>query len=88
MVSLTEFRRGQMRDKAQSQREKAIELEAIVRQLTEQNGKLVADLEEKADTCSDLSMALEKQRAHGASIQCGFEVYKEEHMISGDLGAL
>ena len=50
-----------MSDKAQSNRQKEIELETIIRQLTEHSGKLESDLVEKTARCSELSAALNEQ---------------------------
>jgi hypothetical protein len=75
-------------DKAQSHREKAIELEATIRELTGQNGKLELDLVEKAARCSELSKVLDEEKVHASSIERDFQAYKQEHKISGDLGAL
>ena len=75
-------------DKAQSHHEKAIELEATIRELTGQNGKLELDLVEKAARCSELSKVLDEEKVHASSIERDFQAYKQEHKISGDLGAL
>jgi chromosome segregation ATPase len=79
---------AQMSDKAQSNREKAMELAATIRELTGKNGKLEADLAETTAQCSDLSTTLEDQKAHASSIQNEFKAYKEEYKISGNLAAL
>jgi chromosome segregation ATPase len=77
-----------MSDKAQSHREKAIELEATIRELKGQNGKLESDLMEAPAKCSKLSIAVEDQKTQVSSVEREFEAYREEHRISGDLGAL
>ena len=77
-----------MSEKAQTHREKAIELEANIRQLTEQNNRLESDLDQKTAKRSELSAALAQQQAHALLMQREFEAYKEAHKISGDLGAL
>lgn len=79
---------AEMSDKAQSHREKAIEQEATIRELKRQKVKLEADLAEAAARCSELSTTLENQKAQALSIQRDYQAYKEEHKISGDLGAL
>ena len=78
----------EVRDKAQSSREHSIELEATLRQLTDRNGKLASELAGEAARRSELSIALEEQQGHTSRIQGDFKTYKEEHKISGDLGAL
>jgi chromosome segregation ATPase len=75
-------------EKAQSHREKAIELEATIRVLKGQNGKLDSDLVETKAQFSALSSALEAQKTHSSSIHSEFEAYKKEYKISGNLGAL
>jgi chromosome segregation ATPase len=75
-------------EKAQSHREKAIELDATIRELKGQNGKLEIDLTGTKSRCSELSTALEAQKKRASSIQSEFEAYKKEYMISGNLGAL
>ena len=77
-----------MNDKAQSHREKAIELEATIRELEGQNSKLNSDLAETTAQSSELSTALEAQKTHVSSIQSEFEAYKKEYKISGNLGEL
>jgi hypothetical protein len=77
-----------MSHKAQSHCEKVIELEATIRELTGQNGKLVLDLAETTARCSGLSTGLEEQKAQTSSIERDFQAYKEVHKISGDLGAI
>jgi chromosome segregation ATPase len=79
---------AQMSDKAQSHREKAIALEATIRELKGQNGKLDSDLAETTAQCSELSTALVTQNTRASSIQSEFEAYKKEYKISGNLGAL
>jgi chromosome segregation ATPase len=79
---------AEMSDKAQSHREKAIELEATIRELKGQKGKLDSDLAEATAQCSELSTALETQKTRASSIQSEFEAYKKEYKISGNLGAL
>ena len=79
---------AEMSGKAQSHREKAIALEATIRELKGQNGKLEADLAETTVRCSELSTNLEDQKMHVSSIQNEFEAYKEEYKISGNLEAL
>jgi chromosome segregation ATPase len=75
-------------EKAQSHREKAIELEATIRELKGQNGKLDSDLAETTVQCSEFSTALKAEKTITSSIQSEFEAYKKEYMISGNLGAL
>jgi chromosome segregation ATPase len=75
-------------DKAQSHREKAIELEATIRELKGQNSKLDSGLAETTAQCSELSTALEAQETLTSSIQSEFESYKKEHKIGGEIGAL
>jgi len=77
-----------MSNKSQSHREKVIELEATIRELKGQNGKLGSDLAEKIAKCSELAIALDAQKSRASSIQGQFEAYKKEHKISGNLGAL
>ena len=77
-----------MSDKAQSHREKAIGQEATIRELKGQKVKLEGDLTETAAQFSELTTILENQRAQALSIQRDYQAYKEEHKISGDLGAL
>jgi chromosome segregation ATPase len=79
---------AEVSDKAQSHREKAIALEAKIRELNGQSGKLESALAETTARCSKLSTALEDQKTQASSIQREFEAYKEEHKISGDLEAL
>ena len=79
---------AEMSDKAQSHREKAIALEATIRELKGKNGKLDSDLAEAMAQCSELSRALEAQKTRASSIHSDFEVYKKEYKISGNLGAL
>jgi chromosome segregation ATPase len=79
---------AKMSDNAQSHREKAVELEATIRELKGQNGKLDSDLAETTAQCSELSTALEAQKTLTSSIQRKFEAYKKEYKISGKLGAL
>jgi chromosome segregation ATPase len=75
-------------EKAQSHREKAIELEATIRVLKGQNGKLDSDLAETTAQSCELSTALEAQKTIASSTQSEFEAYKKEYKISGNLGAL
>ena len=79
---------AEMSDKALSHREKAIELEASIRELKGLKGKLDSELMETTIQCSELLTALEAQKTHASSIQSEFEAYKKEYKISGDLGAL
>jgi chromosome segregation ATPase len=79
---------AEVSDKAQSHREKVIALEAKIRELNGQSGKLESALAETTARCSKLSTALEDQKTQASSIQREFEAYKEEHKISGDLEAL
>ena len=74
--------------KAQSHREKAIELEATTRELKGQNGKLESDLTETAARWSELSTDLEDQKTLTSSILSEYEAYKKQYKIGGDLGAL
>jgi hypothetical protein len=67
-----------MSDKAQSHREKAIGLEATVRELKGQNDKLASDFAETAGRCSTLSAALEDQKTQASSIQNELEAYKQQ----------
>ena len=78
----------EMSDKAQTHREKAIELEATIRELKGQKGKLDSDLAETTAQYAELSTALETQEARASSIQSEFEAYKKDYKISGNLGAL
>tara|TARA_R110001592_G_scaffold240929_1_gene501181 strand:- start:13274 stop:14293 length:1020 start_codon:yes stop_codon:yes gene_type:complete len=75
-------------EKAQTHREKTIELEATIRQLTAQNSTLVSELAQQTRQCADVSTALKDTEARVSSIQREFHAYREEHKISGDLGAL
>jgi chromosome segregation ATPase len=77
-----------MSDKAQSHREKAIALEATIRELKGLNGKLESGLAEMTVQSSELLIALEAQKTIASSIQSEFEAYKKEYKISGNLGAL
>jgi chromosome segregation ATPase len=64
---------AEMSDKAQSHREKAIELEATIRELKGQNGKLESDLAKIIAQCSELSTAVQAQKTRASSIQSEFE---------------
>ena len=75
-------------DKAQSNREKVIELEGITRELKRENCQLEGNLTEVTAQCSELSAAVEGQITQASSIQSKFDAYKDEYKISGDLGAL
>jgi chromosome segregation ATPase len=75
-------------EKAQTHREKTIELEATIRELNGQNGKLASNYEEAEARCSELTTALEDQQSRASSLQREFEAYKEQYKISGDLEAL
>ena len=77
-----------MTEKAQTHREKAIELEASIRQLTAQNSTLASELAQQTRQCADVSTALKDSETHVSSIQREFDAYREEHKVSGDLGAL
>jgi chromosome segregation ATPase len=79
---------AKMSDKAQSHREKAIALEATIRELKGLNGKLESGLAEMTAQSSELLIALEAQKTIASSIQSEFEAYKKEYKISGNLGAL
>jgi chromosome segregation ATPase len=79
---------AKMSDKAQSHREKAIALEATIRELKGLNGKLESGLAEMTVQSSELLIALEAQKTIASSIQSEFEAYKKEYKISGNLGAL
>jgi chromosome segregation ATPase len=79
---------ARMSDKAQSHREKTIELEATIRELKGQAGKLESGLAENETQFAELTTALEVQAASASSIQREFEAYKKEFKISGDMGAL
>jgi chromosome segregation ATPase len=79
---------AEMSDKAQTHREKAIELEATIRELKGRNGKLDSDLAEMKGQCSELSNAMEAQKTYMSSIENEFGAYKKEFKISGNLGAL
>ena len=77
-----------MSEKAQTHRERAIELEATIRQLTAQNSTLASELAQQTRQCADVSTTLKDTQARVSSIQREFDAYREEHKISGDLGAL
>ena len=79
---------AEMSGKAQSHREKAIVLEATIRELKWQNGKLDSGLAEATAQSSELSTALEAQKTRASSIQSKFEAYKKEYKMSGNLGEL
>lgn len=79
---------AEMSDKTQSNREKVIKLEGITRELKRENGQLEENLTEAMAQRSEISAALEGQQTHGLSIQKEFDAYKDQHKISGDLGAL
>lgn len=72
-------------DKAQVSREKVIEMESTIRQMSGQNDKLELNLGKETARSAELSANLEKQMAHRASLQREFDAYKDEHKISGDL---
>jgi len=78
----------EMSDKAQTHREKAVELEATIRELKGQKGKLDSDLAERTAQYAELSTALATQEARASSIQSEFEDYKKDYKISGNLEAL
>lgn len=77
-----------MAQKSQSGREAVVALESTVKELTRQNDKLESDLAAQLDVSSGLQASLEDQKAQAASIEREFSAYKEEHKLSGDLGAL
>jgi chromosome segregation ATPase len=79
---------AEWRDTAQAHREKTIELEAMVRQFGERNTKLETDLAEKEEEASTLSTTLQLEQQQQNTLQRDFDAYREEHKISGDLGAL
>jgi chromosome segregation ATPase len=79
---------AKVQDKAQSHREKTIALEAVVRQLTEQKGKLEVELTRKEEAFSDLWTTLQEEKKRGASVQRDFDAYREEHKIGGQLADL
>lgn len=83
--------RGQLKemsDKAQSSRENEIELEATIRNLSDENAKLMLGLGAETARGSELSKALNDEQKQVASIQREFQAYKKEHKLSGDLGAV
>jgi chromosome segregation ATPase len=75
-------------EKAQSHREKTIELESTIRELQGQNGKLASDLTTRSQQCSTLLTDLEIQKDRASTVEQEFHAYKERYKISGDLGAL
>jgi chromosome segregation ATPase len=77
-----------MTQKAQSAREAMVALESTVKELTRQNDKLESDLAVQLEVSSDLQSNLEEKKAQTVSIEREFSAYKEEHKLSGDLGAL
>jgi hypothetical protein len=56
--------------------------------LTELNSILESILSKKKGLCQELSDALEEQKAASLFIQRKFELYKEEHKTTGELGAI
>jgi hypothetical protein len=77
-----------MTQKLQSAREAMVALESTVKELTKQNDKLESDLAAQLEVSSDLQSNLEEKKAQAVSIEREFSAYKEEHKLSGDLGAL
>jgi len=79
---------AEITNKAQLSREKVVELESTARQLTGVNSVLESNLSKKKGVCQELSDALDEQKAASSFIQREFELYKEEHKLSGELGAI
>jgi len=77
-----------MAQKSQTAREAMVALESTVKELTRQNDKLESDLAAQLEVSSDLQSNLEEKKAQAVSIEREFSAYKEEHKLSGDLGAL
>lgn len=77
-----------MAQKSQSARETVVALESTVKELNRLNDKLESDLAAQVEVSSELKARLEDQKALAASTEREFSAYKEEHKLSGDLGAL
>tara|TARA_R110001592_G_scaffold254129_3_gene517527 strand:+ start:75941 stop:76873 length:933 start_codon:yes stop_codon:yes gene_type:complete len=83
--------RGQLvkvSDKSEPNRDRAVELEATVRQMAGYNDSLESELAKEASRSAELSVALEEQKSDRESLQREFDAYKDEYKISGDLHAL
>jgi len=77
-----------MAQKSQTAREAMVALESTVEELTRQNDRLESDLVAQVEVSSELKARLEDQKAQTVAIEREFSAYKEEHKLSGDIGAL
>lgn len=77
-----------MTQKSQTAREAMVALESTVKELTRQNDRVESDLAAQVKVSSELQASLQEQKAQTTSIEREFNAYKEEHKLSGNLGAL
>lgn len=74
--------------KVQSQRDTIIALETSVTELTRQNKKFDVERATLAERNTVLQTTVEEQKAHAIAIEQEFTVYKQQHALGSELGAL